>query len=206
MLAVAGGCDIDAAMDKYVAPDFVEHEAGAGHPERPARLAAVQRGLISLMSKAVAQSTQAIVLFGGLLVAHGGDITGLAAFGDESPAITEHAERTLGRDVVTRSDLGHDGRFFFVQSLDPLHDGGRALLADPRPHALELGDVWALTQIWQQLKLAQTNARAVRHGRRRIDVLGPIRAWRSAMSSIACFQSASAPMSMIRSRSVELRA
>ena len=35
--------------------------------------------------------------------------------------------------------------------------------------ALELGDVWALTQIWQQLKFAQTIARAVR-GRRRIDV------------------------------------
>ncbi len=35
--------------------------------------------------------------------------------------------------------------------------------------ALELGDVWALTQIWQQLKLAQTIARAVR-GRRRINV------------------------------------
>ena len=35
--------------------------------------------------------------------------------------------------------------------------------------ALELGDVWALTQIWQQLKLAQSVARAVR-GRRRIDV------------------------------------
>jgi transposase len=35
--------------------------------------------------------------------------------------------------------------------------------------ALELGDVWAVTQIWQQLKFAQTIARAVR-GRRRIDV------------------------------------
>ncbi len=35
--------------------------------------------------------------------------------------------------------------------------------------ALELGDVWAVTQIWQQLKLAQTIARAVR-GRRRIDI------------------------------------
>ena len=28
--------------------------------------------------------------------------------------------------------------------------------------ALELGDVWAITQIWQQLKFAQTIARAVR--------------------------------------------
>ena len=35
--------------------------------------------------------------------------------------------------------------------------------------ALELGDVWALTQIWQQLKFAQTIARAVR-GRQRFDV------------------------------------
>ena len=35
--------------------------------------------------------------------------------------------------------------------------------------ALELGDIWAITQIWQQLKFAQTIARAVR-GRRRIDV------------------------------------
>ena len=35
--------------------------------------------------------------------------------------------------------------------------------------ALELGDVWAITQIWQQLKFAQTIARAVR-GRQRIDV------------------------------------
>lgn len=56
-----------------------------------------------------------------LLVAAGGDPTGLVAFGEDAPGITAHAAEVLGREVVVRPGLGHDGRFFFVQAEDPWH-------------------------------------------------------------------------------------
>lgn len=40
------------------------------------------------------------------------------AVGEEDVAIREYAERLLG-EVVLRPELGHDGRFFFVQANDP---------------------------------------------------------------------------------------
>ena len=70
----------------------------------------------------------ATAIVAGLLVAHGGDITALVAFGEASPEITAHAEDVLDRSVATRVDLGHDGRFFFLQSLDPLY-------LEPEEHA-----------------------------------------------------------------------
>lgn len=47
-----------------------------------------------------------------------------AGFGEEAGGNTEFIIETLGSDVVLRSGLGHDGRFFFVQALDPF-------IADP---------------------------------------------------------------------------
>ena len=47
-----------------------------------------------------------------------GDVTVFAAFGEDDVATRNYAEDRLG-DVYLREDLGHDGRFFFVQSNDP---------------------------------------------------------------------------------------
>ena len=46
------------------------------------------------------------------------DVTVLAAFGEDDHSTRTYAEERLG-EVFLRSDLGHDGRFFFVQSNDP---------------------------------------------------------------------------------------
>lgn len=54
-----------------------------------------------------------------LLVQHDGDPTIFTSFGEDATAITAYAETELGRDVVTRPALGHDGRFFFVLANDP---------------------------------------------------------------------------------------
>ncbi|NIX21716.1 MAG: hypothetical protein GWN07_18495, partial [Actinobacteria bacterium] len=57
-----------------------------------------------------------------------GDPAALVKFGEQRVERTEHAEAEMGREVVTLSDLGHDGQFFFIQALDPLH-------LDPGTHA-----------------------------------------------------------------------
>ena len=46
------------------------------------------------------------------------DVTVFAAFGESDVLTRAYAEARLG-DVYLRGDLGHDGRFFFVQSNDP---------------------------------------------------------------------------------------
>ena len=46
------------------------------------------------------------------------DVTVFAAFGEDDQSTRTYAEERLG-EVFLRSDLGHDGRFFFVQSNDP---------------------------------------------------------------------------------------
>jgi len=46
------------------------------------------------------------------------DVTAFAAFGEADLPTRTYAEERLG-DVFLRPDLGHDGRFFFVQSNDP---------------------------------------------------------------------------------------
>jgi hypothetical protein len=46
------------------------------------------------------------------------DLTHFAAFGEDATEIRKYAEDRLG-EVVVRGDLGHDGRFFFVQGNDP---------------------------------------------------------------------------------------
>jgi hypothetical protein len=65
------------------------------------------------------------VLWGGFAVrsvaANGGDETVFTAFGEASTEITDHAEELLGQDVFVRVNQGHDGKFFFLQALDPLY-------------------------------------------------------------------------------------
>jgi hypothetical protein len=46
------------------------------------------------------------------------DATHFAAFGEDAIEIRAYAEDRLG-DVIVRGELGHDGRFFFVQGNDP---------------------------------------------------------------------------------------
>ena len=48
------------------------------------------------------------------------DPTIFVAFGEDSIEINEYAEELLGREVAKRDNLGHDGKYFFVQSNDPL--------------------------------------------------------------------------------------
>ncbi|HLF41914.1 MAG TPA: hypothetical protein VJA46_00135 [Acidimicrobiia bacterium] len=47
------------------------------------------------------------------------DPTVFIAFGEESISINEYAESKLGREVLKRPALGHDGKYFFVQANDP---------------------------------------------------------------------------------------
>ena len=50
-----------------------------------------------------------------------GDPTVFTAFGETATHITAHAEDVLGREVFERTGHGHDGKFFFLQALDPLY-------------------------------------------------------------------------------------
>ena len=66
------------------------------------------------------------------IVLNGNDYnpTVLTAIGESDTAIREYAEARLD-DVILRTQLGHDGRFFFVQANDPW-------LTDPSENALVL--------------------------------------------------------------------
>jgi hypothetical protein len=59
------------------------------------------------------------------------DATHFVAFGEDAIEIREYAEARLG-EVKLRGDLGHDGRFFFVQANDPwvLEPEANALVLD----------------------------------------------------------------------------
>ena len=46
------------------------------------------------------------------------DPTAFTSFGEDATAISSYAQERLG-DVWLRPELGHDGRFFFVQANDP---------------------------------------------------------------------------------------
>jgi hypothetical protein len=59
------------------------------------------------------------------------DPTHFAAFGEDAVEISQYAEERLG-EVSLRPQLGHDGRFFFVQANDPwvLDPEGNAMILD----------------------------------------------------------------------------
>ncbi len=64
-----------------------------------------------------------LLIFASSLLGFDGDLTVLLKFGSDDPAaaLTAHAEAVLNRDVTTTGGQGHDGRFFFLQALDPLY-------------------------------------------------------------------------------------
>ena len=80
------------------------------------------RSRVRVGSAPVVVALVALVLGGALvvrnLVVTDWDPTTFTAFGIDAPDTLEYGERLLG-DVEARSDLGHDGKFFFVQSNDP---------------------------------------------------------------------------------------
>lgn len=77
----------------------------------------------------------AILVSGWMLVRNDNDPAIMLAFGVESPRLVDHAEEVLGRDIPLLPGYGHDGRFFFLQALDPFvlepEDGPATLLGRP---------------------------------------------------------------------------
>ena len=74
-----------------------------------------------------------ILIVAASMVRYDGDIAGLIRFGAGETVAeqTAHVEDVLGRDVATVANLGHDGRFFFLQALDPFY-------LSPDEHAVHL--------------------------------------------------------------------
>ena len=60
------------------------------------------------------------------------DITSFVAFGEDDPVRADYGRERLG-EVFLRPDLGHDGKFFFIQANDPF-------LLDPEANASYLDD------------------------------------------------------------------
>ncbi len=81
-----------------------------------------------------------LVLMAQALAAVGWDASVFLNIGESSPEVRALAERYLG-SVVLLPQLGHDGRFFFVQAIDPwIEDPGsyRAMLDFPAYRARRL--------------------------------------------------------------------
>ena len=51
---------------------------------------------------------------------HDWDPAGMVAVGVTDVDRVEYAERLFGREIPLRSSVGHDGRFFIIQAMDPL--------------------------------------------------------------------------------------
>lgn len=64
----------------------------------------------------------ATLIHGLMLMKAGGDTFVFAALGQEDAVTTAHIMDVVGDDtVLARSNLGHDGKFFLVQSWDPFY-------------------------------------------------------------------------------------
>lgn len=57
-----------------------------------------------------------------VLMGNDGDPAVLLAIGEESPS-RAYTEELMGREIPLRPSVGHDGRFFFAQAVDPLYLG-----------------------------------------------------------------------------------
>ena len=66
-----------------------------------------------------------------VMAKNGMDPTILLAEGTDAIVQLEYAELRLGRSIATRPELGHDGKFFFIQASDPF-------LMDPENNAVFL--------------------------------------------------------------------
>lgn len=74
-----------------------------------------------------------VMIVAASLLRHDGDIAGLIKFGGAPDAqlITDHVEAELGRSIATVEAQGHDGKYFFLQALDPFFlDGEHAAHLD----------------------------------------------------------------------------
>lgn len=56
------------------------------------------------------------------------DPAGVIGVGEDDPVRIEYAESVFGREIPLSEALGHDGKFFFIQAMDPL-------LVNPQDHA-----------------------------------------------------------------------
>ena len=54
------------------------------------------------------------------LASYDWDPVGVVSIGEDEPEIAAYARELLDRDVPLLGGLGHDGRFFFIQAMDPL--------------------------------------------------------------------------------------
>jgi hypothetical protein len=87
------------------------------------RRAHVILGLVATM--------MALVYAAAELAPVGWDPAGVIAVGEEDSVRVTYAEATFGREIPLSETVGHDGRFFFIQSMDPL-------LLNPAEHAANL--------------------------------------------------------------------
>jgi len=71
------------------------------------------------LSVGIAGSMIALLVVLRVLSTIGYDPTIFVALGEDSTSINDYAEGRLGREVVKRAALGHDGKYFFVQAQDP---------------------------------------------------------------------------------------
>lgn len=71
-----------------------------------------------------------VLLAGRLLVPHHWNVSTFVAFGQDAAPTLVFGRSVLG-DIDARADEGHDGKFFFVQAMDPL-------LLDPSTYAVHL--------------------------------------------------------------------
>ena len=90
----------------------------------------MRRSIVSVVAVALLLSSALAVR---VLANSDWDATVFAAFGERAHSTTQYAEERLG-EVILRADLGHDGRFFFVQANDPwLLDPEENIMVVDRP-------------------------------------------------------------------------
>ncbi|MEQ8841890.1 MAG: hypothetical protein RIB98_12995 [Acidimicrobiales bacterium] len=93
------------------------------------------RARVATLQVALVAFALAVLVSGWILVRNDNDPAMMLAFGVEAPRLVDHAEDVLGRDIPLLSGYGHDGRFFFLQALDPWvlepDDGPATLLGRP---------------------------------------------------------------------------
>jgi len=81
-------------------------------PKAPSRVVVVAVSILGLLMGAFYATAE--------LVSYDWDPVGVVSIGEDEPEIAAYARELLGRDVPLTGGLGHDGRFFFIQAMDPL--------------------------------------------------------------------------------------
>src|SRR5690606_18499636 len=89
-----------------------DRKSTAGHAG-PRQGASIAVGLIGLVIGA------AVAL--NILAAYDWDTSVFIKFGARDTARQAYAERWLGPDIELAPNMGHDGKFFFMQAMDPFY-------------------------------------------------------------------------------------